>query len=101
MDFAVPADHRVKFKERQKKDRYLNLGMELKKTVEHEIVIGVIGSVTKGLIQGQEDLEITSRVETIQTTTLMRSARIWKNPGDLRRLAVTQTPMKDNQLMLM
>ena len=35
VDFAVPADHRIKLKECQKKDKYLNLARELKKTVEH------------------------------------------------------------------
>ena len=52
-----------------------------KKTVEYEsdgytIVIGALGTVTKGLIKGLEDLEIRGRVETIQTTALLRSARI-------------------------
>ena len=36
MDFAVPADHRVKLKESEKKDKYRGLTSELKKTVEHE-----------------------------------------------------------------
>ena len=40
------------------------------------IVFGVLGTVTKGLVQGLEDLEIRGRVETIQTTALLRSARI-------------------------
>ena len=40
------------------------------------IVICVLGTVTKGLIQGLEELEITGRVETIQTTALLRSARL-------------------------
>ena len=40
------------------------------------IVIGAVGTVTKGLIKGLEDLEIRGRVEAIQTTTLLRSARI-------------------------
>ena len=40
------------------------------------IVIGALGTVTKGLTQGQEDIEITGQVETIQTTALLRSARI-------------------------
>ena len=31
MDFAVPADHRVKLKESEKKDKYLGLVRELKK----------------------------------------------------------------------
>ena len=42
--------------------------------MEHEsdgdIVVGALGTVTKGLVQGLEDLEIRGRVETIQTTTL-------------------------------
>ena len=40
------------------------------------IVIGALGTVTKGLVQEMEDLEITERVETIQTTALLKSARI-------------------------
>ena len=36
MDFAVPADHRVKLKESEKKNKYLDLARELKKTMEHE-----------------------------------------------------------------
>ncbi len=47
------------------------------------IVIGALGTVTKGLVQGLEDLEITGRMETIQTTPLLISARI------LRRVLVT------------
>ena len=33
VDFAVPADHRIKLKECEKKDKYLDLARELKKTV--------------------------------------------------------------------
>ena len=40
------------------------------------IVIGALGTVTKGLIKGLENLERSRRVETIQTTALLRSARI-------------------------
>ena len=31
VDFAVPADHRIKLKECEKKDKYLDLARELKK----------------------------------------------------------------------
>ena len=31
VDFAVPADHRIKLKESEKKDKYLDLARELKK----------------------------------------------------------------------
>ena len=40
------------------------------------IVIGALGTVPKGLVQGLEDFEIRGRVETIQTTALLRSAKI-------------------------
>ena len=43
------------------------------------IVIGVLGTVTKGLIRGLEDLEISEGMDTIQTTAWLRSARIlWR-----------------------
>ena len=40
------------------------------------IVIGTLGTVTKCLVQGLEDLEIRRREESIQTTSLLRSATI-------------------------
>ena len=36
VDFAVPADHRVKIKESEKIDGYLDLAWELKNAVEYE-----------------------------------------------------------------
>ena len=81
VDFAVPADHRIKQKECEKKDKYLDLARELNKLWNMQvtitpIVIGVFGTVTKGLLKGLEDLEVGGRVETIQTTALLRTARI-------------------------
>ena len=56
---------------------------------------------TKELLQGLENLEITGRAETIQTTALLGSTRVsTKSPGDFRRLAVTQIPVKNHQLTL-
>ena len=64
---------------------------ELKVTII-PIIIGALGTVTKGLVQGPEDLEIRGRVETIQTTTLWRSARIMRRVreiwGDLFSLKI-------------
>ena len=40
------------------------------------IVIGSFGTETKGLLKGLEDLEVGGRVETIQTTALLRTARL-------------------------
>ena len=36
VDFAIPADHRIKLKECEMKDKYLGLARELKKTMAHE-----------------------------------------------------------------
>ena len=44
---------------------------------------------------------IVGRIETIRTTVLLRSVfSTEKSPSDLRRLAVTQTPVKDHHLTL-
>ena len=40
------------------------------------IVIGALGTVTKGLLKGLEELEVGGQVQTIQTTALLRTARI-------------------------
>ena len=81
VDFAIPADHRINLKEREKKDKYLDLARELKKLWNMKvtivpIVIGALGTITKGLLQGLENFEIGGQVETIQTTALLRTARI-------------------------
>ena len=66
------------------------------------IVIGAFGTVTKGLLKGLEDSEVGDQVETTQTTALLKTVRnTEKSPGDLRRLAVTQTLVKYHQLTLM
>ena len=54
------------------------------------IVIGALGTIAKGLLKGLEDLEVGGRVETIQTTALLRTARILRRVletwGDLLSL---------------
>ena len=61
------------------------------------IVTGALSTVTKGLVKGLEGQKMRGRVETIQTTALLRSLRI---PRELMRLAVTQTPMRNHQLRI-
>ena len=56
VDFAVPADHRIKLKECEKRDKYPDLARELKKLWNMKvtiipIVIGAFGTVTKGYYQ--------------------------------------------------
>ena len=90
-----PADHRTKLKECEKKDKYLDLARELKKLWNMKltivpIVIGALGTVTKGLFKGLEDLEVGGRIETIQMTALSRTVRILRRVletwGDLLSL---------------
>ena len=81
LDFAVPVDHRIKLKECEKRDKYLDLARELKKLWNMKvtiipIVIRAFGTVTKGLLKGLEDLEVGGRVECLQTTALLKTARI-------------------------
>ena len=81
VDLSVPADHRIKLKECEKRDKYLGLARELKKLRNMKvtiipIVIGASGTVTKGLLKGLEDLEVGGRVETIETTAFLKTARI-------------------------
>ena len=95
MVFPVPTDHRIKLKESEKKDKYLDLARELKKlwnmkVTIRPIVIVVFSTVTKGLLKGLEDLGVGGRVETILTTALLRTARILRRVletwGDLLSL---------------
>ena len=74
-------DHRKNLKESEKKDKYLDLASELEKLWNMKvtivlIVIGAFGTITKALLKDLEDFEVCGRVETIQTTALLRSARI-------------------------
>ena len=54
------------------------------------IVIGALDTITKGLLKALKDLEIGGRVETIQMTALLRTARILRRVletwGDLLSL---------------
>ena len=96
----VPADLRIKLKECEKKDKYLDLARELKKklwNMKVTIVPLVIGDWhnNQRIIKGpgglgscwtSGDYPNDSIIENGQNTE--------KCPGDLRRLAVTQTPVK-------
>ena len=81
MDFAILADYSLKLKESKKIDKYLDLAREPKKlwnmkSMVIPIVISAFGTIFKGPVKGQKDLEIRGQVESIQTTVLLRSTRI-------------------------
>ena len=73
MDFVVPADQRVKIKEFEKREKYLDLIRELKKLWNMRmtvvpIVISAHGTVPKLLERELEHLESGGQIESIQTT---------------------------------
>ena len=77
-DFAFQAKHRVIMKENEKTDKYLDLAKELKKAMEREYDGDTKCSwfAWKGLERRREELEIRGRIDTIQSTALLRSAKI-------------------------
>ena len=71
-------------KECEKKDKYLDLARELKKLWNMKvtivpIVIGAFSTISKWLLKGLEDLEVGGRVETIQMTVMLRTAKALLN----------------------
>ena len=59
------------------------------------IVIGTLGTIRKRLVKGMEGLEIRRQVEIMQTTGLLRSAKILRKSWRLE-----ETPLKNHTLKL-
>ena len=97
-DFAVPADHRIKLKECEKRNKYLDLARELKKLWNMKVTIIpiVIGAKGPGGFGGRQP-----NGDHPNKSIIENGLNSEKSPGDLRRLAVTQSPVKDPQLTLM
>ena len=60
------------------------------------IIIGALGTVTKGLVQGLEELEIRGPSK-LHYSIIKIGQNTEKSPGDLRRLAVTQTHVRNHR----
>ena len=80
VDFTVPTDHRMKIKENEKIEKYLNFSRELRKLKNMWVTmiliwVGALGTVPNGLERGLEELEIGGRIITNQITALLRPAR--------------------------
>ena len=97
MDLAILVDHRVKLKESEKKDKYLDLIREQKKTMEYESDSDTNCNWCtwynhKGFDKETGELgnKRTSR-DYPNYNIIKIDQNIKKSSGDLRRLAVTQT----------
>ena len=63
------------------------------------IVIGAFGTVTKGFTKGTGGLgSWRTGGDHPKDSIITNGQNTEKSPGDLRRLAVTQTPLKNHRL---
>ena len=66
------------------------------------IVIGAFATITKGLLRGNGGIENWRTSGHYQNYYIIENGQnTEKSSGEMRRLLVTQTPMKDHQLTLM
>ena len=91
VEFADSDDYRVKLKENEKRDEYLELAREVKKTVEHE----------RNSDNNYNWCSWNSHQRIDQNyNIIMIGQNTEESPRDLRRLAVTQTPLRNHRLKL-
>ena len=57
------------------------------------IVIDAFGPVTKGLLKGLEDVEVGRQMETIQTTALLKTARILRRVREIWEDLLSLNPL--------
>ena len=81
MDFTIPVDHRIMIKESVEIEKYLDLARKVKKLLIMMvsgilIIADALGMGHKGLEKRLSKLNISRRIETIQTTALLKLARI-------------------------
>ena len=66
------------------------------------ILIGSFGTVTKGLLKGLENSEVKQMSGDHPNNSIIENGQnTEKSHGEWRRLAFTQTPVKDHQLNVM
>ena len=98
-----PADHRIKLKEFEKRDKYLDLARELKKTVEHAgdnytNCNWCVWNSYKRITKGTEGLGIWRSSGNHPSYSIIENGQnTEKSPGDLLS---QQTPVEDHQLTL-
>ena len=107
MDFPFQAVHRMKLKESGTKNKHIDLTRELKNLWNMKMtfipnIIRALGTVTKIINKGTGGCGYKSTsVDQPNYCITEIGQNTEKSPGGLRRLAVTQTPVKDYQLTLM
>ena len=111
VDVALPANHSVNQKEREKGDEFLELARKLKKVWNMKvtvisIVIGALGRVSHPWMTvpstGTRGLENKGKIGDHPNYSIIKIAQnTEKNPGDFMRLDVTQIPLRNHRLNLL
>ena len=82
VDFAVPADHRINIKEKEKRSKYTELARELKgiwmmkKIKIVPIIVGALGTIPKNFEKRMGEIGIRGITGKIQRITIMKTAEI-------------------------
>ena len=81
IDFAVPEDSRLEEKERDKIEKYEDLGRELQKIWNVKVkiiplVTGSLGAIPKQFGNGLKQIGITAGIGEIQKTVLLGTTKI-------------------------
>ena len=81
IDFAVPGDSRIEEKEKDKTEKYQELGRELQKIWNVKVkiiplVVGSLGAIPKQFGNRLKQIGITARTAQFQKTVLLGTARI-------------------------
>ena len=101
VDFAVTADHRVKLKESEKKDKYPDFARELKKLwnmSDSDTNCNLCSWYSHQRIDTETRGLGNKRMigDHLKYSIIKIGQNTGKNPGDLRKLAVNQTPVKNH-----
>ena len=106
VDSVVSADHRGKIKENEKKRLIHKSCQRTKEAMEHESdgytnCNWCTWNDPQRFCKKAGGIRNRRTYEEHSSRTIVKVGQYTeKSPGDLRRLAVTQTPVKDHQLML-
>ena len=99
MNFVILEDYKVKIKEIKKTDKYFDLARELRKLWSRGVmVILIVTSMFRKRAGRVGDQRMNSDHQDCSIVKINQNTE--KSPGDLRRLAVTRTSLKDHQLTL-
>ena len=88
IDVAIPGDKRIIDKEKEKIEKYQNLKREIQRLWNLKeidvilVVLGALGSVTKNFEKYVDKIEIKIDLHTVQKTTLLWTARIFRKVSE-------------------